>query len=149
MELMIDKSTIDKMYLIYRKSCDVINFLRGGLQESAYHAALEWELTQAGMKVLIEQPFSMWYKGHQLSKGYKLDLVVDDSIIVELKAKEELTSEHRLQLFNYMRLTQISYGMLINFGQDSIITVERYHYSPQENKILLMDKYGNEIYQKE
>lgn len=45
---MIDKNTIDKMYLIYRKSCDVINFLRGGLQESAYHAALEWELTQRG-----------------------------------------------------------------------------------------------------
>lgn len=38
---------------------------------------------------------------------------------------------------------------VINFGQDSIITVERYHYSPQENKILLMDKYGNEVYQKE
>jgi len=144
---MVDKVALDKMYVIYRKSCDVINFYNGGLQESAYHAALEWELTQAGMKVLVEQPFSMWYKGHQLSKGYKLDLVIDDSVIVELKAKEELTSEHRLQLFNYMRLTNIPYGMLINFGMDGIITVERYQYTKDTNKVSLFDKFGNYIVQ--
>lgn len=144
---MVEKEILDKMYVIFRKSCDVINFLRGGLQESAYHAALEWELTQFGMKVQIEQPFYMWYKGYKLDKTYKLDLVIDDSIIVELKAKEELTSEHRLQLFNYMRLTSIQYGMLINFGLNGDIEVERYQYKPDENKVLLFDKHGNMVYQ--
>lgn len=143
---MVEKVTLDKMYFIYKKSCDVINFLKGGLQESAYHAALEWELTQAGMKVLTEQPFSMWYRGHQLSKGYKLDLVIDDSIIIELKAKEELTSEHRLQLFNYMRLTNLPFGVLINFGLDGTISFERYMYLKESNTVILIDWHGNPVY---
>lgn len=143
---MVDKITLDRMYVVYRKSCDVLNFLNGGLQESAYHAALEWELNQCGMKIAIEQPFSIWYKGHQLSKGYKIDLVVEDSIIVELKAKEELTSEHRLQLFNYMRLTNLQYGMLINFGMDGIITVERYQYTKETNRTTLFDKFGKPVF---
>jgi len=143
---MVDKEILDKMYTIYRKSCDVINFLRGGLQESAYQAALEWELNQIGMKVLIEHLFRIWYKGHQLSKGYKLDLVIDDSIIVELKAKDQLTSEHRLQLFNYMRLTHIPYGVLANFGLDGTISFERYSYDKESNSVLLIDWHGNPVY---
>jgi len=143
---MADKEIVDKMYTIFRKSCDVVNFLRGGLQESAYHAALEWELKQNGMKVLTEELFNMWYKGHQLEKKYKLDLVIDDSIIVELKSKEELTSEHRLQLFNYMRLTNIQYGMLINFGIDGDISVERYQYNMSSNQMTLFDKHGNPVF---
>ena len=145
---MIEKEIVDKMYVIYRKSCDVLNFLKGGLQESAYHAALEWELKQSGMKVLTEELFNIWYRGHQLNRKYKLDLVVDDSIIIELKAKEELSSEHRLQLFNYLRLTNIQYGMLINFGMDGNITIERYQYLIESNEILLFDKLGNYVLKK-
>lgn len=143
---MADKEILDKMYLIYRKSCDVINFLKGGLQESAYHAALEWELRQSGLKIIIEQPFDMWYRGHRLSKGYKLDLVVDDSIIIELKAKDEITSEHRLQLFNYMRLTNFTFGVLINFGLDGSISFERYKYIKESNAVILIDWQGNPVY---
>lgn len=143
---MVDQEVLDKMYVIYRKSCDVINFLKGGLQESAYHAALEWELNQSGLKVLVEQPFNMWYRGHQLSKGYKLDLVIDDSIIVELKAKEELTSEHRLQLFNYMRLTNVPFGVLVNFGMNGTVSFERYLYIKESNSVVLIDWQGNPVY---
>lgn len=142
-----EKEIVDKMYIIFRKACDVMNNLRGGLQESAYHAALDWELNQCGMKVLIEQPFNMWYRGHQLSKTYKLDLVIDDNIIIELKAKEELTSEHRLQLFNYMRLTKVRYGMLINFGYNCELTVERYMYQEDGNTVILIDKQGNAVFE--
>lgn len=143
---MVDKEILDKMYLIYKKSCDVINFLKGGLQESAYHAALEWELNQSGLKVLTEQPFNIWYRGHQLSKSYKLDLVVDDSIIIELKAKEEITSEHRLQMFNYMRLTNIPFGVLINFGLNGTISFERYMYIKESNSVVLIDWQGIPVY---
>ena len=143
---MVNKETLDKIYLIYRKSCDVVNFLKGGLQESAYHAALEWELNQNGLKVAVEQPFNMWYRGHQLSKGYKLDLVIDNSIIIELKAKEELTSEHRLQLFNYMRLTNMPFGVLVNFGFDGTISFERYMYIKESNSVVLIDWHGNPVY---
>lgn len=143
---MVDQEVLEKMYVIYRKSCDVINFLKGGLQESAYHAALEWELNQSGLKVLVEQPFNMWYRGHQLSKGYKLDLVIDDSIIVELKAKEELTSEHRLQLFNYMRLTNVPFGVLVNFGMNGTVSFERYVYIQESNSVMLIDWHGNPVY---
>ena len=129
-------------FLVISKAFEVMNFLKKGLQESAYHAALEWELLQEGVEVVCEQPFHIWYKGNRLDKSYKLDMVVNKNIIVELKAKEEITSEHRLQLFNYMRLTNIPFGLLINFGVTGTISAERYCYDPTTNSISLFDRNG-------
>ena len=74
-----------------------------------------------------------------MDKFYKMDLVVDD-IIVELKAVESLTSEHRAQLFNYLRLTQKPIGLLINFGESNLHS-ERYVFDKEFNECYLVDKY--------
>ena len=142
----VDKATIDTIYLIINKAYEVMNFLKKGLQESAYHAALEWELKQSGVTVESEQPFHIWYKGNKLDKMYKLDLVVNRNIVIELKAKDEITSEHRLQLFNYMRLTNLPFGLLINFGTNGTISSERYFYDSQNNTITLFDRTGSPVY---
>ena len=142
----VDKETTDMFYLVISKAYDVMKFLKKGLQESAYHAALEWELKQAGVPVESEQSFHIWYKGHKLDKMYKLDLVVNRNIIIELKAKEEITSEHRLQLFNYMRLTNLPLGLLLNFGANGTISAERYFYDSTTNSMILFDRNGSPIH---
>ena len=139
-----NRETCDKIFQIIGKSYDVINYYHRGLQESAYHAALAWEMRQLPYHVQLEECFHQYYKGVKLDKTYRMDLVVDD-ILVELKAKECITSEHRLQLFNYMRLVNMTYGLLINFGVDHV-DAERYYYDQKSNKILLIDKDGNQVY---
>ena len=140
-----DTAICMKMDKIYQLSNRVLEFYHSSLQESAYHAALEWELSQNGFVVASEQMFSLWYRGVRLNKTYKLDLVLDDEIILELKAKEELTSEHRLQLFNYLRLVNKQWGALVNFGPKGI-DIERYYFDANANKCVLFDRFGNTIF---
>ena len=125
-------------YLITGKAYDVYNELDYGLLESAYEAALEWELEQAGMKVEHEVMLPIYYKGHRLDKTYRIDLMVNRKVILELKTVDILGPEHRLQLFNYMRLTHTSYGMLINFGPDGVRS-EKYLYDENVNTCELID----------
>ncbi len=140
-----DEIICSKIDRIYQLSNRVIEFYHSNLQESAYHAALEWELTNSGFSVLSEQSFVLWYRGVKLNKFYKIDLVVDGNLILELKAKEELTSEHRIQLFNYMRLVNIKWGLLINFGPEGI-DLERYYYNQKTNKCILFDRFGQSVF---
>ena len=79
-----------------------------------------------------------YYKGIRLEKFFKMDLVVDD-IIVELKSVKELLPAHRAQLFNYLRLTKMPVGLLINFGQPTL-QGERYAYIEETNECILLDK---------
>lgn len=125
-------------YIITGKAYDVYNELDYGLLESAYEAALEWELEQAGLTVEHEVPLPMYYKGHRLSTCYRIDIMVNRKVILELKTVEHLGSEHRLQLFNYMRLTHNRYGMLINFGPHAVRT-EKYMYDEESNSCELID----------
>lgn len=132
---------IKKIYNIIGLAYRVYNYYHSGLQESAYHAALDWELRQNGFEVDHEQMFNLWYRGIQLEKKYKIDLVVEKSIILELKSKPEITSEHRLQLFNYMRLVNLPIGLIINFGPNRV-DVERYRLISDQNKIVRFDNDG-------
>ena len=138
----VDSDIVQLYYVVINKAYEVMNFFKKGLQESAYHAALEWELQNAGVRFETEQPFHIWYKGHRLDKMYKIDLVVNGNVIVELKAKEEITAEHRLQLFNYMRLTNLPFGLLINFSTNGTLSAERYFYDTTTNVITLFDRKG-------
>ncbi len=140
-----DEIICSKIDRIYQLSNRVIEFYHANLQESAYHAALEWELSNAGFMVASEQYYPLWYRGIRLNKAYKIDLIADNEIILELKAKEELTSEHRLQLFNYLRLVNKKWGLLINFGPKGI-DLERYYYNQQVNKVYLFDRFGYTVY---
>ncbi|MBQ0057651.1 MAG: GxxExxY protein [Bacteroidales bacterium] len=135
----------DLINKIYFLSKDVLEYYHYGLQESAYQAALIWELNHARIKTDFEQLFHQWYKNNRLEKAFRIDLVVADSIIVELKTKEELTSEHRLQLFNYLRLVNMSWGVLLNFSPHGV-EIERYHYDAAHNQMILFDRFGNSVF---
>lgn len=93
-----------------------------GLLESAYEAALKYLLEQDGMKVEQQVYLPIYWKDVQLDQSYRLDLVVNENIIVELKAVKYINLEHKIQLWNYMRITKMPYGMIINFGADSLFS---------------------------
>ena len=93
-----------------------------GLLESAYEAALKYLLEQKGYKVEQQVSLPMYWDDVQLDQTYRMDLVVNDNIIIELKAVNFVDKAHRRQLFNYMHLTHQPYGMLINFGGDSLFS---------------------------
>jgi GxxExxY protein len=87
-----------------------------GLLESAYEACLAFELEERGLKVERQKPMPLVYKGIYLDCGYRLDLLVEDSVIIELKAAEKLTDLNEAQLLSYLRLAKCHVGLLINFN---------------------------------
>ena len=119
--------------------------LNWGLLESVYKEALHLELLDRGIKNETEKLVSCYYKHHKLEKYFQLDLVVGNDIIIELKSVNKLTSAHRSQLFNYMRLTKMPIGLLINFGQPSL-QGERYAYFEELNACVVLDKEMDLVY---
>ena len=99
--------------LIHRK-------YKPGLLESAYEAALEYLLTQKGYTVERQVYLPIYWEDVMLEQTYRMDLVVNEDIIIELKAVSHVDTSHRRQLWNYMNLTHLPYGMIINFGSESL-----------------------------
>lgn len=87
-----------------------------GLLESAYEEALAYELTQAGLKFERQRDMPLLYKGVKLDCGYRLDLVVEGELIIELKSAAEILPIHHAQLLTYLKLERRSLGLLINFN---------------------------------
>lgn len=123
---------------------EVHRVLGGGLLEAIYNEALYWELIDRGLNCEREKHVPCYYKDCQLEKHYQMDLVVDD-VIIELKSVSELNSAHREQLFNYLRLTRMPIGLLINFGQSSL-QGERYAYFKDDNECALLDRNMDLVY---
>ncbi len=94
---------------------EVHRHLGPGLLESAYEECLLWELGQAGLKPLRQVPLPVVYKEVKLDIGYRLDLVVQDKLIVELKTVEKLLPIHEAQLLTYLKLSGMKTGLLLNF----------------------------------
>ena len=86
-----------------------------GLLESTYRACLAHELHFLGVSVRKEVPLPIVYKGIQLDIGYRVDLLVEESVIVEIKVVERLLRVHEAQLLAYLKLSQLQVGLLINF----------------------------------
>jgi GxxExxY protein len=86
-----------------------------GLLESAYEACLVHELRKVGFKVEQQVELPVNYDGVQIDLGYRIDLVVNDCVIVELKCVEKIAPVHEAQLISYMRLSKKNVGLLINF----------------------------------
>jgi GxxExxY protein len=86
-----------------------------GLLESAYEICLAFELRQMGLKIEEQKPLPVVYRDVKLDCGYRLDLVVEDSVVVEIKAVEQLAPIHDAQLLSYLRLSDKRVGLLINF----------------------------------
>jgi GxxExxY protein len=86
-----------------------------GLLESAYQACLAFELRHRGLRVDEQIPLAVLYKDVRLDCGYRLDLLVEDSVIGEIKAVEQLCPIHDAQLLSYLRIAHRQVGLLINF----------------------------------
>ena len=87
-----------------------------GLLESTYQACLAQEFSMRGLPFQREKPLPVEYKGHQLDCGYRLDFIVDEKVVVELKAVDEIHPVHQAQLLTYLKLTGCKVGLLINFN---------------------------------
>ncbi len=87
-----------------------------GLLESAYQACLAHELALRGILFVSQLDLPLTYKGVQLDVGYRIDLLVDDKVIVELKAVEKVLPIHEAQLLTYLRLLRKPVGLLLNFS---------------------------------
>jgi GxxExxY protein len=87
-----------------------------GLLESAYEACLAYELAQRGLSVERQKPLPVTYRGVKLECGYRIDLLVDRTVIVEVKTVEELAPIHEAQLLSYLKLSGCKVGLLINFN---------------------------------
>ena len=93
----------------------VHSLLGPGLLESAYQACLAHELRKQGLRVLTEVELPVVYDGEEIELGYRLDLVVEDLVVVEVKCVEAIHRVHHAQLLSYMRLSGKHVGLLINF----------------------------------
>jgi GxxExxY protein len=87
-----------------------------GLLESVYHKCLEYELLNNGFHVQSEITLPVIYKIMRFPNAYKMDLIVDDRLVVELKAVEKVLPVHSAQLLSYLRLSDYELGLLINFN---------------------------------
>lgn len=87
-----------------------------GLLESAYEQCLAHEIKLANLPCRVQVPMPIEYKGVKLDCQYKIDLLVDEFLVVELKAVEQLTGVHEAQLLTYMKLAEAHVGLLINFN---------------------------------
>ena len=91
-----------------------------GLLESVYEAVLSFELQKRGLRVVQQRALPVYYEGVKLNVGFRIDLLVSDKLIVEVKSVESLAPVHRKQLETYLRLMDLRLGLLINFNVELI-----------------------------
>ena len=98
----------------------VYNGLGPGLLESAYEAALAYQLKKDGLKVESQVPIDIVYDGKTLPVSYRLDLLVEDKVIIELKSIDIIKDIHKKQLLTYLKITGLHLGILVNFNIENI-----------------------------
>lgn len=105
-----------------------------GLLESAYEHALAFELIEAGFEVEAQKALPLIYKGRKLDCGYRIDILVNQTVIIELKTVEKILNIHKAQLLSYMKLSNLKYGLLINFNVLSLKNgIERLILTPKNS----------------
>lgn len=102
--------------IIIGKAITVHRILGPGLLESAYEECLSYELREAGFKVERQKPLPIVYKEIELEYGYRVDLLVNSQIVIELKAIERLTDVHTAQVLTYLKFGNFPLGLLMNFN---------------------------------
>jgi GxxExxY protein len=113
---MLENDRLDEISRrIIGAAIEVHRHLGPGLLESAYQSCLAFELKQLGLKMEEQKPLPVVYQQVKLDCGYRLDMVVEDEIIVEIKAIEKLLPIHDAQLLSYLRLAKKRVGLLMNF----------------------------------
>jgi GxxExxY protein len=125
----------DLIYQVNGCAIEVHKYLGPGLLESVYHTCLKKELTIRGFEFQTELTIPVNYKGLELETDLRCDLLVEKSLVVELKAVEKVLPIHEAQILTYMKLLQVPIGLLLNFnvthvfkeGQKTYVN-ERYRY---------------------
>ncbi|MGN7757640.1 GxxExxY protein [Chryseobacterium sp. 22532] len=107
-------------YKIIGAAIEVHKNLGVGLLENAYEIALAYELKQLGMEVKQQTPLPLKYKEVTIENAYKIDLIVEGKVIIEVKAVLELNPVFYSQLLTYLKLTNVKLGLLINFNTELI-----------------------------
>ncbi len=105
------KPVIDCIYAVY-------NELGPGMLESVYERALMLELASRGIKAQNQVPIRAAYKGIDMGLDFRLDVLIEDTIVLELKSVEQLLPVHKKQLLTYLKLADKSLGLLVNFNED-------------------------------
>ena len=118
----------DETYKIRGACFEVYKENGSGFLEAVYHECLEIEFTLQAIQFASQTPLSMAYKGRQLKSKYVPDLICYDKIVVELKAVKKIADEHRAQLHNYLKITNMRLGLLVNFGHSPKMEIERIIY---------------------
>lgn len=112
---MLFENLTSKILRAFYKVNDSLGY---GFLEKVYENSMYIELKRMGLKVEKQKNIKVFYDGCEVG-DYYADLIVNDSVIVELKAVESLLTEHEIQLINYLRATKIEVGLLLNFGKKS------------------------------
>ena len=123
----------DIVYDIIGAAMEVHKEYGFGISEGVYEEALCIELEDYGYESEAQCDLPVYYKGQLLEKRFRMDIVVENDIIIELKAVDTLLAEHRAQLYNYLRLTKKPVGILLNFGRS--VRAEKYIYNPETNEV--------------
>ena len=121
MGLLFEKESFDIRGSVF----EVYKELGNGFQEAVYQECLENELKSNGIPFVPQPDLKLTYKGTQLKQTYKPDLICYDKIILELKATRVIIPEHKAQVINYLKMTELKLGLLINFGHSSEVQIER------------------------
>ena len=110
------KNINDITYKIIGCAYEVHKILGPGLLESTYETCLCYELEKQGLKFEKQKELMINYKGTTLNNGYRIDILVEDSIVLELKSVESLLPIHTAQILTYLKLSEHNLGLLINFN---------------------------------
>ena len=106
----------DLTFAVIGCAIEVHRLLSPGLLESAYEQCLVYELTKREINFTIQTPMPLEYKKVKLDCGYRIDLLIESSLIVEIKTVDQLLKIHQAQILTYMKLATVSVGLLINFN---------------------------------
>lgn len=118
----MDRETLDRITLtIIQAAIEIHRHLGPGLLESIYSAYMIYELCERGLSVAAQQIIPVRYKKLMLDGLYRIDLLVEDAVIVELKSVETLLPVHSAQVLTYLRLTEKRVGLLINFNVEYLV----------------------------
>ncbi len=110
----------DLSYLIRGAIFKVYATLGPGLLESVYVAALSYELKSNGLEVKTEVPIPVHYEDIKLEVGFRMDILVDNKVIIEVKSVENLAEVHHKQVITYLKLSHLKLGILVNFNVENI-----------------------------
>ena len=115
----------DEVYVVQGAIFEVYREMGCGFLEAVYQECLEKELHLRSIPFVSQKELNLAYKGQPLEQRYRPDLICFDKIIVELKAVSELANEHKAQLFNYLKASNLRLGLLVNFGHHPKAQIER------------------------